>query len=166
MRVRTLFFASYKEIVGTGELWLELPDGSTVSDAVEDVRGRGNDFAVLPADPAVAVNQTYAQATQPLTDGDELAFMNEKKMMAVTHGRGIWLVDTFNDCNGNRFGNFRLRCNIDFGPPQCNRHGVAVDHVAMVRQDADVGIQPMEQVTNVIVAGKHQYLMAGGGELT
>jgi molybdopterin synthase catalytic subunit len=75
MRIRTLFFASYKELVGTGELWLDLPAGSTVSDAVREIRGKGRGFDILPDEPAVAVNRTYAAAAHPLAEGDELAFI-------------------------------------------------------------------------------------------
>lgn len=38
---------------------------------------------------------------------DELVFMNDKTLMAVTHGRGIWLVDSFDDCNGNMIPDFQ-----------------------------------------------------------
>jgi MoaE-MoaD fusion protein len=75
VRIHTLFFASYRELVGTSELWLDLPDGSTVSDAVREVRGRGDGFDGLPREPAVAVNRTYAVSSHPLSEGDEVAFI-------------------------------------------------------------------------------------------
>ena len=54
---------------------LVLPEGSTVADAVQAVRARGGAFAVLPTDPAVAVNQTYTASHGALSDGDEVAFI-------------------------------------------------------------------------------------------
>ena len=75
MRIKTLFFASYRDLLGATELELDLPEGSTVRSAVEVVRGRGGSFEVLPAEPAVALNETYARLDEPLADGDELAFI-------------------------------------------------------------------------------------------
>ena len=93
VRIRTLFFASYKELLGTGELQVDLPEGSAVSDlvsalprgdrhegsAVSDLvsalRSRGGAFTVLPAAPAVAVNLTYSDPTSLLSDGDEVALI-------------------------------------------------------------------------------------------
>ncbi len=75
MEIRTLFFASYRELLGTGELHLDLPDGATVSDLVSALRSRGGAFTVLPTDPAVAVNQSYADPAALLSDGDEVALI-------------------------------------------------------------------------------------------
>jgi molybdopterin converting factor subunit 1 len=75
LQIKTLFFASYRDLLGTAELLLDLPEGATVADAVASVRSRGGAFEVLPTEPAIAVNQTYAFAGQGLSDGDELAFI-------------------------------------------------------------------------------------------
>lgn len=75
MQIKTIFFASYRDLLGTSELLLELPDGATVGDAVKSIRSRGGAFDVLPSAPAVAVNQTYSPAHVVLSDGDELAFI-------------------------------------------------------------------------------------------
>jgi molybdopterin converting factor subunit 1 len=75
LEIRTLFFASYKELLGTGELQVDLPDGATVSDLVSALRSRGGAFTVLPAAPAVAVNMTYSEASSSLSDGDEVALI-------------------------------------------------------------------------------------------
>ncbi len=73
--VRTLFFAAHRELLGRSELEVELPDGATVADLVECLRGRGAPFDGLPAHPAVAVNRAYAPLTAPLDPGDEVAFI-------------------------------------------------------------------------------------------
>lgn len=75
MRVRSLFFAAYRDLAGRGELEVELPPGATVSDLVAVVRGSAERLAGLPAEPVVAVNQEYAGYEQHLRDGDEVAFI-------------------------------------------------------------------------------------------
>lgn len=75
MEVRTLFFASYRDLVGASEVPVELPTGATVADLVASLRKRGRPWADLPVDPAIAVNRTYAEAGQVLGAGDEVAFI-------------------------------------------------------------------------------------------
>jgi molybdopterin synthase sulfur carrier subunit len=75
VEIRTLFFASYRELLGTKELAVDLPEGATVSDLVSSLRSRGGAFTVLPGDPAVAVNHAYADPTALLNDGDEVALI-------------------------------------------------------------------------------------------
>lgn len=75
MRVRTLFFASYRDMVGTAEIDLTLPPGTTVAGLVAELRNRGGRFARLPRDPAVAVNREYSPADTPLEPGDEVALI-------------------------------------------------------------------------------------------
>lgn len=73
--VRTLFFAAYRDLLGTSELDVRLPAGATVADLVTELRGRGGAYASLPARPAVAVNREYAELENPLASGDEVAFI-------------------------------------------------------------------------------------------
>ena len=73
--VNTLFFAAYRDLLGTGELSVELLEGATVADLVKELRGRGAPFDVLPVEPAVAVNRTYAMHDEVLGSGDEVAFI-------------------------------------------------------------------------------------------
>ncbi|MBI4538109.1 MAG: molybdopterin converting factor subunit 1 [Gemmatimonadetes bacterium] len=75
MRVTSLFFASYRELAGTGELEVELPAGATVSDLVARVRAGRPRLADLPEEPVVAVNREYAALDIHLEDGDEVAFI-------------------------------------------------------------------------------------------
>ena len=73
--VRTLFFAAYRDLIGTPELPLDVAEGATVADLVRDLRGRGHPFDALPAEPAVAVNRIYAAPSEVLGPGDEVAFI-------------------------------------------------------------------------------------------
>ncbi len=75
MEVKTLFFASYREIAGADELSVRLPAGASVADLVGHLRDRGAAWLTLPREPAVAVNFTYAPLSTRLADGDEIAFI-------------------------------------------------------------------------------------------
>jgi molybdopterin converting factor subunit 1 len=73
--VRTLFFAAYRDLLGTSELLVEVNAGATVRDLVRTLRDRGAPFDGLPECPAVAVNQTYAAMDEELSSDDEVAFI-------------------------------------------------------------------------------------------
>ncbi len=74
-RVRARFFAAYRDRFGVSELDVELDDGARVEDLVRTLRQRGTPFDALPDAPAVAVNRTYAFLDEPLSEGDEVAFI-------------------------------------------------------------------------------------------
>ncbi|WP_291271499.1 MoaD/ThiS family protein [Geothrix sp.] len=61
-------FARYRALLGFSEL--ELPVAPTLDDLLADPR-----FADLPKDALLAVNQSFADRTAPLTEGDEVALM-------------------------------------------------------------------------------------------
>ena len=72
--VRVLLFASYAEALGTSSLQMEVPAGSTVGELLTKVQLRaGGDR--LPPRPLVAVNESYAQASDPLSENDEVAII-------------------------------------------------------------------------------------------
>jgi molybdopterin converting factor subunit 1 len=73
--VQALFFAAYRDLLGTRDLAVDLPQGATVADLVAELRGRGAPFNALPAEPAVAVNRAYALHSETLQPGDEVAFI-------------------------------------------------------------------------------------------
>lgn len=73
--VRTLFFAAYRDLLGTSELNVALDGKPTVGDLVRSLRARGAPFDGLPEHPAVAVNHAYADASEVLSSGDEVAFI-------------------------------------------------------------------------------------------
>ncbi len=74
MRVLVRLFASYREAAGVGRIDLELPQGSTVKDAI---------FRILKDHPLVAEgrqvviakNRDYVTPDEPLADGDEVALI-------------------------------------------------------------------------------------------
>lgn len=75
MRVNLLLFAFYRDLAGTGQFQLDLPDGATVRDLLGRLKDRGDGFARLPPEPAVAVNTDYAALDTPLHDGDDVALL-------------------------------------------------------------------------------------------
>jgi len=76
MKVNLRFFASLREALGpSGQI--ELPEGSRVADARDQLIARGAPFeSGLARHRALraAVNQALANEDALLTDGDELAF--------------------------------------------------------------------------------------------
>ncbi|MGD2121915.1 MAG: MoaD/ThiS family protein [Gemmatimonadota bacterium] len=75
MQIRTLFFASYRDLLGTGEIVLSLPEGTDVAGLILEIRGRGAPFNRLPPSPVAAVNEEYAPEDRLLEDGDVVAFI-------------------------------------------------------------------------------------------
>lgn len=75
MTIHVLFFAAYRELLGRGDLTLEIPDESTVTDLLEILWDRGGPYAMLPARPVVAVNRDFSTMDRTLKDGDEVAFV-------------------------------------------------------------------------------------------
>ncbi len=76
MTVTVLLFASYADALGERTIPLELPDGSTVAEAVRRVRAMaGAGSARLPTEPMVAVNEEYARSDRALVAGDEVAII-------------------------------------------------------------------------------------------
>jgi molybdopterin converting factor subunit 1 len=75
VRIRVRLFAVQRELAGTRELGLELPEGATIEDAW---RALVQLHPVLaPGRPSVrfARNGAYAEPSEGLADGDELAFI-------------------------------------------------------------------------------------------
>jgi molybdopterin converting factor subunit 1 len=74
MTVTVLLFASYADALGERMIPLELPDGSTVAEAVRRVRAMAG-AGRLPTEPMVAVNEEYARSDCALVAGDEVAII-------------------------------------------------------------------------------------------
>ena len=70
MQVRVRLFAGLRERAGTDELALELADGASVRDALEQMRGLTTGVPVV-----MAVNREYASDDQTLDPGDEIALI-------------------------------------------------------------------------------------------
>jgi molybdopterin synthase catalytic subunit len=75
MRVRVLYFASFREAAGRDEEIREIPDRAPVSELWTALSREVPLFARFAAMPAVAVNRVYADPGAVLREGDEVAFL-------------------------------------------------------------------------------------------
>ena len=75
IQVQVKLFARLREELGTGELTLTLPSGSTAADALDQLAAQGEPWQQLKGDRPVmlAINQAMAKPVNPLQEGDELA---------------------------------------------------------------------------------------------
>ncbi len=75
MRIDVRLFAQARERVGSGHAALEVPAGSTVSDALTLLERAYPALAELRPHLAIAVDGTLAHAGDPLREGCELALL-------------------------------------------------------------------------------------------
>jgi molybdopterin converting factor subunit 1 len=75
MRVRVRLFAALKDVVGRGEIELELPSPATTADAWRRLAELHPALAPRRAHVAAAVNRYYVGFDTPVADGDEVAFI-------------------------------------------------------------------------------------------
>jgi molybdopterin synthase catalytic subunit len=73
VQVKLLFFASIKDIVGSRELAIDVPSGSTVSDVLERLESRFPRMRAYRPIVLTSVNEEYAPLQSVVSDGDELA---------------------------------------------------------------------------------------------
>lgn len=73
MKITVRCFAAVRELLGADSLEVEVADGTTVEGLKALLSERAPDLARVPV--AYAVNQDYAEASRPLVDGDEVAFI-------------------------------------------------------------------------------------------
>ena len=74
MKVRVRLFAGLRERSGTGTVDVELPEASTVAD-VWPAAAQVVPLGAQPDGIMFAVNRAYAEPSQQLTDGDEVALI-------------------------------------------------------------------------------------------
>jgi molybdopterin converting factor small subunit len=75
MRVRVLAFAQLRELLGAGEIALELPNGARVVDAWAALAQRCPGLDGQRASTRAARNGTLVTFDQALADDDELAIL-------------------------------------------------------------------------------------------
>ena len=75
MRVRVLYFASFRDAAGHAEEIREIPPGTRVSDLREILSREVPAFGRFPRMPPAAVNRLSTVSFQSLEDGDEVAFL-------------------------------------------------------------------------------------------
>lgn len=75
MQVRVLYFGTLKDVFRKDQESLDLPEDATVTSLLDRFRQLQPERAGLWNVLAVAVNQEYAQPSQSLRDGDEVALL-------------------------------------------------------------------------------------------
>ena len=75
MRIQVLYFAVFRERLGTDGEPLELDAGATVADAITALEARHDVVAQLRGRYRIAVNHAMADPDAPLTEGDELVLI-------------------------------------------------------------------------------------------
>lgn len=75
IRITLKFFAIVRERLGKSEMTLDLPEGSTIADAQQQVYELAGEAAPLVQRSMTMLNQEYASPQEALSDGDELAFI-------------------------------------------------------------------------------------------
>ena len=75
MRCRILLFAQLAERVGAAQLAVELPDGATAGDALQQLVDQHEPIASMQGSLALAVDEDYASFDTPLHDGATLALI-------------------------------------------------------------------------------------------
>jgi len=75
MRVRLLYFAVLRDIIGAAESNVTLPSGARPRDVWRTLRAEYRELAGYDEPPLAAINESYASPDAELHDGDELAFI-------------------------------------------------------------------------------------------
>ena len=75
MQVQVLYFGLLRDVFHVEHFSLELPDGATVGQLLALYRAKAPEQGRLWDALAVAVNREYAQPSDILNDGDEVALL-------------------------------------------------------------------------------------------
>jgi molybdopterin converting factor subunit 1 len=75
MKVKTKFFAAIKDIVGTPEVDLELPDGITAGDLFRRYCQEHTPLSRYANNTMISVNLEFVPPETALHEGDEIAFI-------------------------------------------------------------------------------------------
>jgi len=75
MKVRLLFFAVLRDIVGKSEADMEVAEGTRAADLWQRLRSQHEQLAAYAQPPMTAVNESYVRPEEVLREGDEVAFI-------------------------------------------------------------------------------------------
>src|SRR5579885_2141042 len=75
MEIRIRYFASFREVTGKSEEWLEVPEGASVAEARARLLGRYPRLQGIMERSLCAVNRSYVAPETRLHEGDELVFI-------------------------------------------------------------------------------------------
>lgn len=75
MQIKILLFASCRDAVGSGQIELDLPEGTTVGELKEELIAAFPKLAGIAGSLSTAVNMEYASDDAVLADEDEVALI-------------------------------------------------------------------------------------------
>jgi molybdopterin synthase catalytic subunit len=75
VQIRVLFFGLLKDILGSAEGRLDLPEGSTAGSVFEHYAALFPPLRAMASSVVLARNHEFAKITEPLSDGDEVALL-------------------------------------------------------------------------------------------
>lgn len=75
MEVKVLFFASCRDLVGTPEASITLPERASVADLLARLAEEHPRLRQMEGSLMISVNQAYVDRTRLLGDGDEVALI-------------------------------------------------------------------------------------------
>ena len=75
MKVKVKLFAAFREVVGTKEEDLDLPEGTTVNGLLDDYIRRFPALGRYREHIILSVNREYGAPARVLRDGDEVSFL-------------------------------------------------------------------------------------------
>jgi molybdopterin converting factor subunit 1 len=75
MKISARLFASLREKTGTSQVVLDLAQGATVADAIQELNRLFPSLVGSAFPTMFAVNAEYVQDSHPLQDGDEMALI-------------------------------------------------------------------------------------------
>ena len=75
MNCTILLFAQLAESIGSDRITIELNDGATVEDALQELGSQHEIIAAMRDSIAVAIDDRYCTRTTTLNDGDMLALI-------------------------------------------------------------------------------------------
>jgi molybdopterin converting factor subunit 1 len=75
MKVKVKLYAAFRDIVGSKEEDLDLRDGSTVQDLLEDYIERFPQLSRYREHIILSVNKEYGAPARVLREGDEVSFL-------------------------------------------------------------------------------------------
>jgi len=75
VRIRVLFFGVLRDIVGLREDSIEVPDGGRLDSVFEHYAARFPKVREMSKSLVLALNQRFSEPGEPLSEGDEVAFL-------------------------------------------------------------------------------------------
>src|SRR5262245_5701507 len=129
MQIQVLYFAVFRERLGTSDQALTLADGATVADAIAALAAQHAPIAQLAGRYRVAVNQDFVAADHVLRAGDELALIPPVAGGADRHVQLLETPLSLDRCIAAVRGDGMGGIATFTGMVRLHSHGATIDHL-------------------------------------